>query len=49
MAPLSIDLNLYREEIIDLLFSGKTISDLVKYLKDTYEVKVSIYTLKRRL
>ena len=49
MAPSSIDLNLYREEITDLLFSGKTISDLVKYLKDTYEVKVSIRTLKRRL
>lgn len=36
MAPLSIDLDLYRKEIADLLFSGKKISDLVKYLKDTY-------------
>ena len=49
MAPSSIDLNLYREEIADLLYSGKTISDLVKYLKDTYEVEISICTLKRRL
>lgn len=49
MAPPSINLDPYREEIADLLFSGRTISTVLEYLEDTYEVKVGLNTLKRRL
>ena len=49
MAPPSVNLELYKDEITDLLFRGKTISDVVQHLKETYEVQLVPRTLQRRM
>jgi Clr5 domain len=49
MAPPSIDLNPYKDEIIHLLFSGTTISDVTVHLQRTYKLQVNPRTLRRRL
>ncbi len=49
MAPPSVNLELYKDEIIDLLFQGKTISDIVQHLRETYEVQLVSRTLQRRM
>ena len=38
MTSLFVNLKLYKDEIINLLLREKTISDIVQYLKETYEV-----------
>ena len=38
MTFLFVNLKLYKDEITDLLFREKTISDIIQYLRETYEV-----------
>ena len=49
MAPPFVNLELYKDKIIDLLFREKTISDVVRHLRETYEVQLVSRTLRRRM
>ena len=49
MTSLFSNLKLYKNKIIKLLFSGKFILDILKYLKETYKVQIEKYIFKRRL
>ena len=49
MTSLSVNLKLYKDEIVDLLFREKTISDVIRYLKETYEIQLVFRTLRRRI
>ena len=49
MPAQSIDLELYKDEIVDLFSNGKTVSDILKFLSSAYEVQIGKRTLERRL
>jgi Clr5 domain len=49
MAPSSINLDPYKDEITHLLFSGKSILNIIAYFKDSYAIQISRRTLQRRL
>ena len=38
MTPPSVNLKLYKDEIVNLLFREKTILNVVRHLRETYEV-----------
>jgi hypothetical protein len=50
MMPVSsINLEVYQDQITDLIFTGISVSTIVSYLRDTYGLQVSLRTLQRRL
>jgi hypothetical protein len=49
MSRQIIDLDFHKNEILKLHQKEHVVAQIVKYLRDTYEIEVATRTIKRRL